>query len=293
MKARIALLTVLFVGMIAGLALPQDYPVTLIDDRGQEITISERPERIVIAGTTLYTEILIDIGAEDRLVGVTDSPDNPPEVADLPKVGPSFSPNVEEIIALEPDLVLGAWGKVRDKLEEVEIVVLTTGFIAGVPDIFDTVRTVGTAVGNLNQAGILIGRVAEEVVKIEGVVLGLPRPRAAFLYAGAPDAPPYAAGSGSIENELILRAGGENIFADVQGFPQVSFEELIARDPEFIFTDPAQIGNITGNELLEELSAVKAAQIFGIKASSVTSTRVAEALRMMAEILHLEAFRGE
>lgn len=283
-------LAVILIGLLAGLVLAQQFPVTVTDDRGQEIVIPARPERIVVAGVALYIEILLDIGAGERIVGVADSPDNPPEVADLPKVGPSYSPSVEAILALEPDLVLGAWGAVRDKLEEAGIIVLTTGLIAGIPDIFATIRTVGTAVGNLAQAEELIGGIAEQVIIVESAVLGLEPVRAAFLYMAAPDTPPYAAGSGSIENELILRAGGSNVFADVSGFPQVSLEEVLARDPEVIFTDPAQVENVLRSELLRGLAAIQDERVFGIKASATTSTRVAETLRLMAQLLHPEAF---
>jgi len=271
-------------------ALANGFPVTVVDDRGQEITIPERPERIVVAGTTLYTEILLDIGAGDRIVGVASSPDNPPEVADLPKVGPSYSPSVEAILALGPDLVLGAWGATRDGLEAAGVTVLTTGWITGLPDIFKTIRTVGLAVGSAAEADKLIGRIAEEVVEIESKVLGLPPVRAAFLYMSGPDTPPYAAGAGSIESELILRAGGTNVFADVTGFPQVSLEEVVKRDPQVIFTDPAQVENFYGSKVLLGITAVEEKRVYGIKASAVTSTRVAEALAEMARCLHPEAF---
>jgi len=290
------LLIVLTVGLVAMLALAQQFPVTVTDDRGKEIVIPTRPERIVVAGTTLYIEILLDIGAGERIVGVTSSPDNPPEVKDLPQVGPSFSPSVEEILALRPDLVLGAYGAVRDRLEEAGITVLTVGrpggYIASVPDILAAIRTVGTAVGNLPQAERLSGQIAEEIVEVESAVLGLPPVKAAFLYMSAPDTPPYASGSGSIEHELILRAGGVNVFSDVQGFPQVSLEEVLARDPQVIFSDPSQVENITGSKLLQGVAAVKGGRVYGIKASATVSTRVAETLRTMAQLLHPEAFPG-
>jgi iron complex transport system substrate-binding protein len=60
-----------FALVLVGLVWPSlaDYPVTVTDDRGKTITIPKRPERIVVAGTPLYTEILIDLGALDRIVG--------------------------------------------------------------------------------------------------------------------------------------------------------------------------------------------------------------------------------
>lgn len=291
MRFRIVLSLILLIALLAGLNMAQGYPVTVVDDRGKEIVIPKRPERIVVAGVPLYTEILFDIGAGNRLVGVSDSPDNPPEAEKIPKVGPTLSPSVEKIIELQPDVVFGAWGGIRDALEAAGIIVVTTKAITGITDIFATIRIVGLVTGNEAQAEKVIGHIGEEIVKIEGAVLGKPKPMVAILYAYAVDAPPFAAGNGTPENEVILRAGGANVFADIGDYPQVSFEEIVARDPEFIFTDPAQILNITGNELLKGVSAVKNGKVFGIKASGFVSTRVAETLKTIAEILHPEAFR--
>ena len=270
------------------------FPVTVVDDRGAEITIAERPERIVTI-LPLYAEILLDLGAGGTIVGLAESPDNPPELSDLPSVGPSFSPSVEAIVALEPDLVLGAWGEVRDKLEELGITVLTVGgpggYIRGIPDIFDAIKTVGTAVGLRDTAAALAGSIAEEILRTEARVLDLPRLKVAFLYMSAPDAAPWAAGRGTPENELILRAGGENVFADLAGFPQVSLEELVLRDPEVILTDPSQVENVLESKLLQGISAVANGKVYGLKASAAISTRVAEVLRKLAELLHPEAFR--
>jgi iron complex transport system substrate-binding protein len=285
------LVVLLLLGLVA---TAQQYPVTVIDNRGLEIRIEQQPNRIVVAGIPLYTEIMVDLGAVDRLVAVASSPDNPLEVADLPTVGPGFSPNVEIILSMEPDLVLGAsdWAGERTRLEKLGITVLGVGRVDGsistVPDILTAIGTIGTALGVEEKARLLIGQIAEEIITIESTVLTEPPVRAAFLYAMAPDIPPYAAGSGAIENELILRAGGENVFSDVQGFPQVSFEEILSRNPTVIFTAPSQIENITNNALLQEVTAVKDKRVYGIKASHVTSTKVAEVLKVMSEFLHPE-----
>jgi iron complex transport system substrate-binding protein len=231
-----------------------------------------------VAGTPLYGEILVDLGALDVLVGVTDSPDNPPELDDVLKIGPSFpGPNIELIIALEPDVVLGAVFDVRDQLEAAGLVVVTpVAFIAGISDLFKVIETVGAVV---DREGAASAVVQEDPV------------RAAFLFPSG-DGPPYAAGKGSIEGELLTRAGGLNVFADVAGGNVVSLEELIARDPQVIFTDLSQVDLITDNALLSGVSAVKNARVFGLKASSLTSTRVADALKSMALALHPGAFSG-
>lgn len=263
------------------------FPVSVVDDRGQEIVIETEPQRIVSLNA-LYTQILMDLGVEDRLVAIAESADNPLEVVDLPSVGLSFSPNVELIIGHEPDLVLGAndWGGERPALEAAEVIVLTTPWLTDVVSIFDTVRTIAKAVGAVSAGDLLVGRIATDIVQAESLVLGKPSVTAAFLYASTAQDPPYAAGGDSIESEVILRAGGVNVFSELIFSPQVSFEEIIARDPDVIFTDPAHVENITGNVLLQSVRAVSEGRVYGIRASDVASTRVAAALRAVIAGLH-------
>jgi iron complex transport system substrate-binding protein len=268
-------------------ATVEAFPVTVVDDRGQEITIERPPERIVAIGA-LYAQIVVDLGAIDRLIAIGETEDNPAAVTDLPSVGPTYAPNVELILGHEPDLVLGAtdWGGERPALEAAGVTVLTTPLLTSVSSIFESIRVIGTALGTVEESDLLIGRIASEIVESEALALGQPAVPAAFLYASSADDPPYAAGSDAIENELILRAGGSNVFADVQGFPQVSFEEVIERDPDVIFTAPSQIENIVEQPLLQSVSAVASGRVVGIRASVAASTRVAEALLAMIETLH-------
>lgn len=289
-QSKLLLAVVVALTALGLVATAQSFPVTVIDDRGLEITIDSQPTRVIIAGIPLYTEIVIDLGGIDQLVAVAESPDNPQQVESLPKVGPNYSPNVEMIISLNPDLVIGPsdWGGERGRLESAGITVLTTPFILCIPDIFSTIRTVGIALGLSNQANTLVGQIAEEVVEIEATTLAEESITAAFMYASMPDTPPYASGSGAIETELIIRAGGENVFYDVQGSKQVSFEEIVSRDPEVIFTAPSQIENIMSNALLKSVSAVKNGRVYGINSAWLTSTKVARALRQMGEFLHSE-----
>ena len=274
--------------VILGLALSVagEFPVTVVDDRGEEITISGRPERIV-AVSALYAQIVLDLGAVDRLVAVGETPDNPLEVLALPTVGPSFAASVEVILAQEPDLVLGAtdYGGERPALEAAGVTVLSTPLLASVNDILEAVHAIGQAIDAEPEAAVLVGCIASEIVTAEAEVLGLPATRAAFLYAAMPD-DPYGAGAGTIENEIILRAGGENVFADVDGFLPVAIEAILERDPDVIFTAPAHVETISDHPLFQGVSAVRHGRIVGIRASVVASTGVAGALRAMIEALH-------
>ena len=162
----------LTVGLVV---LADAFPVTVIDDRGHAITIESLPRRIVAVGA-LYAEIAVDLGAIDRLVAVAESADNPVATSNLPTVGPTYAPNVELILGVEPDLVLGAtdWGGERPTLEAVGVTVLTTPLLTSVPSILESIRTIGTALGANKESALLIGKIAADVIDAETAVLGRP-----------------------------------------------------------------------------------------------------------------------
>ncbi|MBE0635110.1 ABC transporter substrate-binding protein [Candidatus Bipolaricaulota bacterium] len=264
------------------------YPISVIDDRGQQIAIEDRAERIVTLNA-LYAQIIVDLGESHRIIAIAASADNPDELADLPTVGPAFAPNIEVLLGMDPDLVLGAndWGGERPALEAVGVPVLTTPWLMSVRGIFDTVRTIAAAL-DVSQAGeLLVGRIATQLIEAEAVALGKPTVSAAFLYADSSENPPYAAGADSIEHELILRGGGTNVFGELEWSVQVSFEEILARNPEVIFTAPSQVENITGNVFLQSVAAVVSGRVIGIRASTVASTQVADALVAIINGLHV------
>lgn len=265
------------------------HPVVVVDDRGMDIVLDVAPRRIIAIGS-LYAQLLVDLNAADRLVAVADSPDNPSEVDGIASVGPSFAPSVEVMASLRPDLVLGAtdWGGERPALEALGITVLTTPMLTSIADILDTVRLIGMAIGESERAMASCAQIESAVAAVGDRVAALPPVRAAFLYPPSLGVAPYVAGKGSIEGELLERAGAVNVFVDVDGFPQVGVEEILVRDPEVIFASPSQVAYVTDDPLLQTLTAVRTGRVFGISAGRAASTAVGDVLEELANLLHPE-----
>ena len=104
------------------------YPLTVTDDAGREVTIEAAPERIVSLAPS-NTEIVCAVGACDRLVGVTDFDDYPPEVSEVDDVVIQAQVDVESVVATEPDLVLAAGNEltpsaVIEQLEGLDLTIL-------------------------------------------------------------------------------------------------------------------------------------------------------------------------
>jgi len=252
------------------------------------------PQRIVVAGIPLYSEILISLGLADRIVGVADSPDNPPDVAHLPRVGTAWLPSLEAIVALSPDLVLGASPLVQDQLAALGVANLSGGgeemWISDLGEVLDTIVLVGQALGVATEAEALAGRLARAILAVEAKVLGGERPRAVILYLYDPTGVPWVAGRGTPEDELLSRAGGVNAFRHLDGYVQIGIEALLAQDLAVVFVGTGQRENLTRHVTLSALTAVQAGRVFEIAASHIVSTRVVEVLTSVARTLHPAAF---
>ncbi len=255
------------------------------------------PTRIVVAGIPLYTEVLLALGLQEAIVGVAESPENPEEVQPLPKVGLVWAPNLEAILDLEPDLVLGAPPLLRDRLNALGIPAFSVGgedmWITSISEVLEGIVELGRVVGLEDKARVLAGALAMEILALEARVLGRERPRAAFFYLYDPASAPYVAGAGTPEDEVIRRAGGLNAFADLEGYPQLNVEEILLRDPEVIFVGTGQKENLFHHSALRNLRAVQAGQIWEVRAADLVSTRVVQVLLLVAQALHPQALAGE
>ena len=206
-----------------------------IDDLGRTVTIQGIPERIISLSPS-NTEILFALGLGDNVVGVTDWCNYPPEALDKEKVGAYDAPDIETVLALSPDLILAAHGLAMETIDTMEDLELTVFGIMStdLDDLMGDIRTVGNITGKQAEADALtsdmaarIQAVVEETEQLEH------RPKTFYVIWHDPL---FTVGADTFIHELIEKAGGENIFADLTGYPIVSIEEVLARDPEVIIT---------------------------------------------------------
>jgi iron complex transport system substrate-binding protein len=268
------------------------YPLTITDDAGRSVTIPAEPKRIVSLAPA-NTEMVFALGAGDRVVGVTSHDDFPAEVADIEKVGDFAGPNLEAVAAADPDLVLATTGVQADVLVQLEQLGATV--IAIDPQSIDAV---------LDDI-VIISRVLNEVRAGEGLVASiradLARVRAAVegrepvtVFVEIAQNPLFTAGSGTLIDELVSRAGGTNVVA-AEGWVPYSTEEVLKADPDVYLatrgsmSDPAELEARPG---FAGLKAVKEGRVAILDDNLVSrpGPRVVEGVRMIAAALHPEAF---
>jgi iron complex transport system substrate-binding protein len=202
------------------------------------------------------TEILFSLGAGDRLVGVTTFCDFPEEARKISKVGDFSHPSVERIVGLKPGLVivnLPEQMRVKKQLDDLGMNVFVSS-PHSLADIYGEILALGKELKLNRQADSLIEYMKLNLRPIETAY----RKK---VYVEISPRPIITIGADAFLNDLIHRAGGVNVFADLEkDYPVVSQEAVIARDPDVIIVlHPEPVAGRTG---WDRISAFKSGRIY-------------------------------
>jgi len=268
------------------------FPVTVTDDAGREVTVDAEPQRIVSLAPA-NTEIVAELGLLDRLVGVTTYCDYPPEVADIDKVGDFVTPNLEAITAADPDVVLATSGVQADVIEQLEAIgaVVVAVDPQTLDQLYASIDMVGDVLGRPQEAEAAVADIRTGIATISEAV-SAEEPAACFVEI-AQD-PLFTVGSGTLLDDLITAAGGENVVTE-PGYVAYSLEQLLADDPAVYLatlgsmSDPAALESRPG---YEALSAVQEGRVHVLEDNLVSrpGPRVAEGVGQIAVALHPDLF---
>ena len=189
----------------------------------------------VVSLAPAFTEILFAIGAGDRVVGRTAWCDMPPAALDVPSVGDGMGPNVEAILARDPDLVVvyasPANTAAAARLAALGIRTLTLP-MDRLAHVAEAARLLGRATGVADRADTMA---AHFTAALDSTRTSGPSARPLRVLLLAWDAPPIVIGGGSFQHELVTLAGAEHVFADLsQPSAQVTIETIAARDPDLV-----------------------------------------------------------
>lgn len=207
----------------------------VFDDLGRLVAINGTPERIISLAPS-NTEILFALGLGDKVVGVTDWCDYPPEALDKEKVGAYDTPDIEKIVALTPDLILVAHGTTMDVINNLVGLGLTVFGIetTDLDDLLNDIRKIGKITDKEVEAAALTSEMESRIQAVTDQTEELEE-RPGVFYIVWHD-PLWTAGAETFIHELIEKAGGVNICGNLTGYPMISIEEVIAYDPEVIIT---------------------------------------------------------
>lgn len=270
----------------------------------QEKTESDqnRPARIVSLSPSV-TEILYGIGAWSQVVAVSEYCTYPDDVVNKPRVNGWGTTNLEQVIALKPDLVIGVDAQeafLRDKLQAIGVRSL---FVKSqsLADVYAAIEQIGKAVGHVSEAAELATRTRTEVEQVRAAVANHSRPRVLCVVDRVPGTlrDIYVATRGSFLDEMVSIAGGEPIAPPAgSGYGKITKEAILTLDPEVIIDmvqapkgKLAEDPKVVWRELTE-VRAVQSGRVnsMGHATAIHPSQFVGRTTRLFAHYIHPEVF---
>jgi iron complex transport system substrate-binding protein len=268
------------------------------DALGREVSVPDPPRRVIALAPNL-TEILYALGLGDRVVGVTDHCNYPPEASVKPKVGSYIRLNVEKIISLSPDLVIGTMdGNERYVLDLLEQAHIKVYFVnpRDVRQAIETISTLGLVCGLSEKARQISDALTLRVDHVVKVARDRKRP---LVFLQINIQPIMSVNRNTVHHDLIRLAGGDNMTADeAVTYPRISLEEVIRRKPEVLLVSSMEReGRFekARQDWLQwtSLPAVQKGRVHLIDSDLIDrpSPRVVDGLEIMAKLFHPEGFK--
>jgi len=282
-------------------ATPTAAALTFTDGLRRTVTLQGPAQRIVSMAPS-NTEILFAIGAGKQVVGRDQLSDFPEEAKTVADIGSTFDAlNTEAIVAQKPDLVLAAEINTPEQVKQLENLGLTVYYLKNpttLEGMYDNVMLVAKLTGHTDEATKLVDSLKARVAAVDQKIAPLSSRISVFYELDSTDpAKPYTAGKGTFITQLIDRAGGNNIASNLDGYPQISLEQVVAADPAFIILGDARYG-ITPESIAQRpgwgnLSAVKNGHIvpFNDDLVSRPGPRLVDALEQLAKLLRPDLFQ--
>ena len=291
-KKLVSLFLALVMALSLTAAFAESTAVTVTDMAGREIAL-DAPATKVVALTASDCEILAALGAEDTLVGRGEYCDYPESVLEVPAVQSGADTNLEQIIALEPQVVVMAkMAQTEEQVAALEkagirVVVSDAQDIEGV---YTAIRLIGALVGRNDEAEAMVADMqsafADIAAKSENTG------KTVYFEVSPLQWGLWTAGKGTFMDELATMCGLTNAFADVEGWAEISEEQVLERDPDYIVTismyygeGPTPVEEIKSRAGWDALKAVQNDAIFNADSNEVS--RPGPRLKDAAEALYI------
>ncbi|WP_246316510.1 ABC transporter substrate-binding protein [Planococcus glaciei] len=269
---------------------------TVKDDRGQELTFEQAPETIVSLIPS-NTEIVYALGEGDKLIGATDYDNYPEEAKKVERVSDSVAFNAERILEMKPDVVLAySTGEVAPELaqlEDADIPVFVIQSATSFDEVYGDIEQIASVLAAEEKGEELVKDIQTQIQDVQDKLAAVEEKKDVYMEI-SPSPEIYTTGKSTFQQEILNHAQVENVFEDLEGWPNISEEEVITRDPEIILTTVSYvedaIGDIKARESWSTVEAIEDGDVYFVD-SDITSRpgpRIGEAVQLVAETVYPE-----
>jgi len=272
----------------------------VVDEFGRTVRVPELPMRIVSLAPSL-TETLYALGVQDRLVGDTDFCDYPPDAQKKTKVGGAINPNLEEIAALHPDLVLATKEINRPDtvraLDNLGIPVYgTDAHTRTVDDILSTTQKLADLLGVPEAGKSLTAELHARLTALHSKLEALPPSRVLFIVWTHPL---ISVGKNTFIADALRKADAASVVDATQDWPQMNLEEVVRLQPDYLVFAASHAESASRD--FESLASLPSWQLldavrnrrFAVISDAVNrpAPRIVSAIEDLARQLHPAAFQ--
>lgn len=271
--------------------------ILVVDDVGRQITVPQ-PVRRIVSIAPSATETIFALGAGDRIVGDSDNCDYPAEAKTKPRVGGPQNPNLEQVIALHPDLVVatkeGNRRETSDALERLHVPVYGM-HATTVEEVLQSVQHLADVIGAGEQGKALVASLEARLDDLQHKLANVTPSRVLFVVWTEPL---ISTGRQTFIADVLKRAGAESVIDTTQDWPHVSMEEVVHQQPEYIVfasDDPndadAQFAALHDLPGWRDLKAMRDKKLVIVsEAINRPATRLVDVVEQLSRELHPEAF---
>jgi iron complex transport system substrate-binding protein len=270
----------------------------VIDGYGRKVTVPARVNRIVSLAPNL-TETVYALGLGDKLAGDTNDCDKPAAAKFKPHVGQEEDPSLEAIVALRPDLVLATsvnTAQTVDALARLGIPVYTTD-PQTVLQTLDSMQQIADVTGAKQQGEALVSKLRQRLDALQARLADRPVAHVLFVIW---DDPLMTIGQHTFIADALRWAGAESVVLSQQDWPQLSMEEVLRLQPDYIVWaahlegSQQQLENLRGRPVWRDLDAVEDGHVVDVSEEALRpAPGLVDVIEELAHEMHPNAFRDK
>jgi iron complex transport system substrate-binding protein len=225
----------------------------VIDETGRRVALPVEVHRIVALAPNL-TEIVYALGAQDRLVAVSNYSDYPPEAKSKPRIGMPMNPNLEAVVGAHPEIVLitteGNRRETADELARLGIAVYATN-PHSIESMLESIEHIGGVIGAMAQAESVVANLRQRLNALQSKLANMPVARVFFVVG---ESPLISLGEHTFIADALRYAGAQSVVRAKQDWPQISLEEVVRLNPDYlVFASSGVGGEDSAEKQLAEL----------------------------------------
>lgn len=276
-----------------------EFPMTLTDAVGEEVTLEAAPEKI-ISMIPSNTEILFALGLNEEIIGVNDFESYPEEALEKEKIG-GMEFNVEKILSLDPDIVfahesiVGMAEAGLQQLRDSNILVYVVSDAKDFDETYTTIEEMGRATGKLKEAQKIVEDMKVKVEDIQQKVQKVESKKTVFVETS--DVPEiYTTGNGTFMQEILNMLNATNIMEDQEGWVKIDPEEIVSRNPDVMLITYDYVEGIVEQvkqrDGFDTVTAIQNDAVIQVNEDTTSrqGPRLVEGLEEVAKAIYPEAF---